>query len=405
MYNHQITTPPDKPSFGFGWQIGAAMLSRFILGTSRRFIYPFAPVLSRGLGVSLESVSLLIAANQVTGLMSMLFGPLGDRKGYRVMLLLGLGMLAAGMFIGGFFACYSAVLPALFLAGLAKCIFDPAILAYIGKQVPYQRRAMAIGIMEMSWAGSSLIGIPLIGLLIEHMGWRSPFFVMGGLSLLCMALVAVIIPKDKNSSDSPDSRSDFMNAWRQLYRDRVALGGLGFAFFVNAANDNLFVVYGAWLEKSFSLSIVALGMATTVIGVAELFGEGLTAYLSDRFGKRRSLTVSLILSALCYAILPLSGQNLTLALTALFAVFLTFEFAIVTSLSFFTEVLPGARATMISGYMTAAGLGRVFGALIGGSVWTVWGIWATGFVSAFITILGLISLLWGLKRVDSELKE
>ncbi|MCP4107863.1 MAG: MFS transporter [Desulfobacteraceae bacterium] len=396
MHNQQTT--PDKPTFGFGWQIGVGVLSRFILSTSRRFVYPFAPVFSRELGVSLESVSLLIAANQVTGLMSMLFGPLGDRKGYRVMLLLGLGLLAAGMFIGGFFACYSAVLPAMFIAGLAKCIFDPAILAYIGKQVPYHRRATAIGIIEMSWAGSSLIGIPLMGLLIEHLSWRAPFFVIGGLSLLCLASVAVVIPEDKNSSAPSGNLSDFIKAWRKLYRERAALGGMGFAFFVSAANDNLFVVYGAWLEKSFSLSIVALGMATTVIGVAELFGEGLTVYLSDRFGKRRCLTIGLILSALCYAILPLSGHNLTLALSALFAVFLTTEFAIVTSLSFFTEVLPGARATMISGYLTAAGLGRVFGALVGGFAWTAWGIWATGFVSAFITIVGLIFLLWGIKK-------
>ncbi|MCP4344648.1 MAG: MFS transporter [Desulfobacterales bacterium] len=395
---HDQQTTPGKPTFGFGWQIGVSMLSRFILSTSRRFIYPFAPVFSRELGVSLESVSLLIAANQVTGLMSMLFGPLGDRKGYRVMLLLGLSLLAAGMFIGGFFACYSAVLPALFIAGLAKCIFDPAILAYIGKQVPYHRRAMAIGIIEMSWAGSSLIGIPLMGLLIEHLGWRAPFFVIGGLSLLCLASVAVVIPEDKKRSAPSGTRSDFIKAWRQLYRERTALGGMGFAFFVSAANDNLFVIYGAWLEKSFSLTIVALGMATTVIGVAELFGEGLTVYLSDRFGKRRCLTIGLILSALCYAILPLSGHNLILALSALFAVFLTVEFAVVTSLSFFTEVLPGARATMISGYLTAAGLGRVFGALIGGSVWTAWGIWATGFVSAFITLLSLIFLLWGIRK-------
>jgi hypothetical protein len=41
---------------------------------------------------------------------------------------------------------------------------------------------------------------------------------------------------------------------------------LGFAFFISIANDNFFVVYGAWMEQSFSLTVVALGMTTTVIG-------------------------------------------------------------------------------------------------------------------------------------------
>ena len=47
---------------------------------------------------------------------------------------------------------------------------------------------------------------------------------------------------------------------------------------------NLFVIYGAWLEKAFNISIVALGIATGVIGIAELVGEVLVATISDRFG-------------------------------------------------------------------------------------------------------------------------
>jgi DHA1 family inner membrane transport protein len=88
------------------------------------------------------------------------------------------------------------------------------------------------------------------------------------------------------------------------------LGTLGFAFFVSAANDNLFVVYGAWIEKAFSLSIVALGAGTSVIGIAELIGESLTATFADRFGLKRSVIVGLILSAACYGILPLFGRTL-----------------------------------------------------------------------------------------------
>ena len=38
--------------------IGVAALCRFILNTSRRFVYPFAPVLSRGLGVPLTAITL-----------------------------------------------------------------------------------------------------------------------------------------------------------------------------------------------------------------------------------------------------------------------------------------------------------------------------------------------------------
>jgi predicted MFS family arabinose efflux permease len=66
-------------------------------------------------------------------------------------------------------------------------------------------------------------------------------------------------------------------------------------------------------------------------------------------------------------------------------------------LSLATELAPDARATMMSGFFAAAGLGRVVGALIGGPVWMAGGMPATAAASAAINILALVSLIWGLK--------
>jgi predicted MFS family arabinose efflux permease len=84
-------------------------------------------------------------------------------------------------------------------------------------------------------------------------------------------------------------------------------------------------------------------------------------------------------------------------LFGLFLVFLTFEFTIVTSIPLVTELLPATRATMMASYLAAAGFGRIVGAVIGGPVWLVGGIWATGFTSAMISALALVALLWGLR--------
>jgi predicted MFS family arabinose efflux permease len=171
-----------------------------------------------------------------------------------------------------------------------------------------------------------------------------------------------------------------------------------FSFLSNIANDNLFVVYGVWLEESFSLGLVALGTATTVIGVAELAGELLTAAFADRLGLKRSIIVGLCLVILSYLLLPVIGQTLPLALAGLFIVFLWFEFTIVTNVSLITEVLPSARATMISASVAVSGLGRMIGALIAGPVWLWGGLPATGFVSALLSLLALSFFIWGLRH-------
>jgi DHA1 family inner membrane transport protein len=378
--------------------VGITTFFRLVLNTARRFAYPFAPVLSRGLGVPLTAVTFLIAVNQFTGVLGLVFGPLADRWGYRQVMRLGLLLLGAGMLLGGFFPYYAMIMVALILAGMAKSIFDPAIQAYVGRRVPFERRAMAIGAIEFSWAGSTLLGIPLTALCIEHLGWRSPFFFMGILGLIGFFVWAHLFSDDTPPAQASRGLPGVKEALGQLIGKQPAMGALGYAFFISMANDNLFVVYGAWLEKSFGLSILALGVGTSVIGVAELSGEAITALLADRLGIRQSVMIGVGLTIGSYVLLPFLGASLALALSGLFLVFLSFEFAIVASLSLCTELVPEYRATMMSTFLAGAGLGRVVGALIGGPVWLAGGIRTIGLLSAAITCLALVSLNWGLRH-------
>ncbi len=378
-------------------RIVVVVICRLVLSTARRFAYPFAPVLSRGLGVPLTSITSLIAVNWATSLLGIFFGPLADRYGYRKMMVLGLVMLAVGMFAGGFFPFYGVILITLFLAGLGKIVFDPAVQAYVSDRVPYHRRATAIGFLEISWAGSTLLGIPLIALLIDKVGWRSPFFAMGIIG--CAGIIALIglFPSDQQLISKPRQSLPVRKVLPIIVQDKASLGALAYVFFFSAAIDNLFVIYGAWLEKAFSVGIVALGMATGVIGVAELAGEILVATISDRFGLKRVVMIGVTICVFTYGLLPFAAQSMLPALVGLFIHFLIFEFTIISSVALCTELQPGMRATIIAGFFAAAGMGRILGALIGGPIWLTGGIVATGLVSAGITALALLSLGWGLR--------
>ena len=212
-------------------KIAVVVICRLVLNTARRFTYPFAPVLSRELGVPLTSITSLIAVNWATSLFGIFFGPLADRFGYRKMMLLGLVMLAVGMFAGGLFPSYGVILITLFLAGLGKMVFDPAVQAYVSERVPYKRRATAIGFLEISWAGSTLLGIPLIALLIDNVGWRSPFFAMGAIGLAGIIVLSVLIPADERSVLNPRRTLSVKKVLPIIVRDEASLGALVYVFF------------------------------------------------------------------------------------------------------------------------------------------------------------------------------
>jgi len=393
-------------------QITIATLGRLIINTARRFIYPFAAILSAGLGVELLAITSLIALNQATGLLSPIFGPLSDRWGYRAMMLLGLGLVALGMLAMGIAPIYPVLVVAMFLGGLGKSIYDPALHAYAGDRVPYERRGLAIGAIELSWAGSTLITLPLIGFMIERSndGWQTPFLVLGIGAVLFFITLAWVIPPTSKRTETSHNTLNIWQAWKGLLQQPVAVGMLLFGFFLNMGNDMLFVVYGVWLQQDFALTAATIGLATMVIGVAELAGESCTVFFADRIGLRRAMIGGLVLSSLAYLLLPFIGQTLTMALVGLFLIFICIEFTIVTSFSICTELLPLARATMLSAYVAAAGFGRVIGALFAEPVWsfgqtTAWGsLGTTMTISTICNLIALGCIVWSIKLKQQHIQ-
>lgn len=378
-------------------RIAVSIACRITLNTARRFIYPFAPDLSRALGVPLTSITNLIAVNWATTLLGLAFGPVADRFGYRAMMIGGMAMLTAGMCAGGIFPYLGVLVAAQFLAGLGKSIFDPAVQAYFSVRVPYRRRGLAVGFMETAWAGSTLLGIPALALLIDRVGWRAAFLALGLAGALGLILLWLALPAEPHSHGAGTTRFDYRQGFRELAGNPAAWGLVTFAFLHNVAMDNLFVVYGVWLESGFQLSLLAVGMGTAVIGAAELAGEFIAAGVGDRIGLKRLTIGGVALCVLTYAALPVVATSAGLALAALFVHFCVFEMTIVTVLSLTTELAPRARATMLAAYYAAAGLGRVGGALLGGPVWLAGGIAATALTSAAITTVALAALVWGLR--------
>jgi len=334
---------------------------RTVLNTAHRMVYPFLSIFARGLGVDLTTMSLVLTARSLVGTLGPFTASVADSHGRKFGMLFGIGLFTLGTALVVFWPTFWVLAVALSLATLGKYIFDPAMQAYLSDRITYERRGLAIAVTEFGWSLAFVLGVPLMGFLIARAGWMAPFPLLALLGVLMFVGIVLMLPKDGRPRD--DRAALWVN-FRAVLTYIPALAGLAVGLLASTANEVVNLLFGVWLEDSFGLKIAALGAASAVIGISELSGEGLVAAFVDRLGKPRTIAIGLLTNSLAALALPFLGRTEAGALTGLFFFYLSFEFTLVSCIPLMTEILPGARATLMSFNVAALSLGRALGALI-----------------------------------------
>lgn len=382
-------------------QMIGATFARMVINTAHRMIYPFLPAFSRGLGVPVEALAVMLSARGALGLASPLFGPIPDRFGRRNAMVAGVAVFTLGLAVVAIWPGYATLFAAMMLIVVSKFLFDPALQAYIGDRTPYSRRGLVIAFTEMAWSGAVLIGTPLIGYAIALSSWRAPFAPLAVLGVFSGLLIWYLIPANGTREEAAATRPPLWKQLSLIWRSPSILGALAIGTLISIANESFGVVYGVWMEQSFALSVVQLGLTTTVIGLAELGSEALVMFTADKMGKRRAIAMGLGASAVAYSVLPFVSVNLNWALAAIFFVYVAFEYTIVASIPLMTELLPEARGTMMSANMASHALGRMIGALLGGTLYRLGFAW-NGIGAAVLSVVGIPLILWIVKESKGD---
>jgi predicted MFS family arabinose efflux permease len=180
-------------------------LGRFVIDIGTRMVFPFIPQISAGMGITIVAFSWLISLRTLAGVSSLIFGLLSDQYGRRKIMALGLLCQALGVLGLALFEQTGAII-SMVIFGLALAAYIPAQQAYISDLVPYQTRGRSLAIIEISWAASAILMLPMIGWMIDNLGWRWPFLAVGLLSLIGSTIVWLRLPPiEKRSQTTPSS--------------------------------------------------------------------------------------------------------------------------------------------------------------------------------------------------------
>jgi predicted MFS family arabinose efflux permease len=304
-------------------------------------------------------------------------------------MLVGIALFTFGVALVAIIPSLWTLTAALILALLGKYMFDPAMQAYFGDRVPYQRRGLALAVTELGWSLAFIIGVPAMGFLIARSGWSAPFPVLTVLGLGMFAVIWWMAPR-RDTNHVP-ARNPWAN-FGAVLRNIPALAGISVALWASAGNELVNLIFGVWLEDSFGLQIAALAGASAVIGLSELGGEGLVALLTDRIGKPRALALGLSANAIVAILLPFIGQTEIGALAGLFLFYITFEYVMVSHVPMMTELLPGARATVMSFNLAGHSLGRAIGAFLAPFIYREFGFLFVALLTVVFNVFGLLAL-------------
>jgi MFS family permease len=405
--------------FFYGWMIVAIAVASmlFIYGAKNSFAVFFASLLrdyhwSRGSTAIMYSLH-----NLLYGLLAPVAGSLTDRwKPKRVMvtgviiLSLSTGACALAFELWHFYLLFGLIMP----IGTVFCglpVLAPALTNWFVK-----KRGLVLGLGLMG-GGMSFVFNLLAGLIIQRWGWRVAYLVLGG-SLFVFVLPLYIflfhyrpeninlkaygalkVPTDKGLAPPPSGeREQRASEWPlkkiiKAYQLWLLIASYflywGVGCFLVLAHQVKFVEDIGFSNVFGASTIALLGV---FIGVGQFSG-----FLSDRFGREKTITLAVTLSIVALSVLMTIRDTSHPWLLYVHAVCFGYGAGLYapTILASAADIFHGRQFGVISGLLlTGLGVGGAIGPWIGGHIYDATGSYRPAFLLCIVCFAAAILFIW-----------
>lgn len=269
-------------------------------------------------GFSLKLIGVVNSAYSVCYMLGQFAsGALGDRRGPRIALFLGMCLSGIATAAFGMFPFTAVLAISYSLNGLFQSTGWPNTCKIVTAWVSEARRGRVMGFWLTCYIIGSMAATFFAGLVLERYGWREVFLVMGGVVILIGIIQGLFLinrPEDRGysfhsgSTDSPAVVESRIGFSRMLSNPSVLL--LGFSYFgLKYTRYTLFAWLPFYLEKVVKLPKFASAMASNGFEAGGIAGLILGGFVADRWfaGNRCRLALisllGMILAIFAYRIL------------------------------------------------------------------------------------------------------
>ncbi|MFT3851693.1 MAG: MFS transporter [Ilumatobacteraceae bacterium] len=333
--------------------VGVLTVARFVGNTAYRFTAPFLATIASGLGVSVGRLGVAMAISELTALSAPLIGRAVDRLDRRTAMVAGLLVVAVGATITGSAPDTVVFGLGLCVVVLGKIAYDIGLGAWIADRVPWQRRSRVIGITEVAWSTSLLLGVSVLGVLVSLTTWHAAYLVVAIAVLGIAATVWHRVPAEHDRHTSATATGVHAAVdWRAAIPTALTI------FMLTGSSQFLFVTYGSWLDERFGFSAGAIAAVTFGLGALELVASIVSVHRTDRWGKERCVILGSALMAPMAAIVAVGAAHVWVLLPAFGMFLMGFELAIISGMPLGALLTPNRPATGLAILISAATLSR-----------------------------------------------
>ena len=254
-------------------------------------IAPLLPIYARNLGATGVWVGVIFAGYAISRTVVLPFvGRLSDRRGRKMVISIGLLIFTITSFTYVLADNVAILFIIRLLQGVAAGFVQPIAQAYIGDIAPVGEEGKWMGYFNatflVGWGCGPLMG----GILNDHFGMDSAFYVMGGLNVLAFLGVTIFLPEVVRKKGKTAPRSSF----RDMVSSNLSRGLFSFQI-GDAAHRGIVQTFipifgGLTLSLSSSLTGIVLSVLVLGAGLIQIF----TGRLADRFNKRRVVIIGSI---------------------------------------------------------------------------------------------------------------
>ena len=332
----------------------------FVSGLSIRLAEPLLPKVAHDFEASVAAASVLITGFTLAyGLFQLVHGPLGDRIG-KLRAVVGALVLAAIASAACAFAPSLQWLAGFrFLTGMTAGAVIPLSFAFIGDNVPYERRQMVLAQFISGTLLGQTFGPLLGGIFSDFIGWRATFLVPACAFLAIGALLtreARTVPQTIHADAPLNPFTRFARLLR-VRRVRIILAAVaveGFLFF------GAFAYLGAYLRHDFALSYTLIGLVLAGFGLGGVAYSMLVRTLVRRLGQRGMVVGGGMLLLVCFGIIA-AAPGWGAMLPFIFLLGLGYYMIHNTLQTHATEMAPDTRGSAMSSFAFCLFLGQAAG--------------------------------------------